>query len=369
MTAHDKLESQLRASVAQLAGRTPRRRRGLWPSSLRLSVVIVMASTTVALAIALLAVLALHHRGRAIPPAATHRTHHRAGIGPRPKDPGPIPSNVDDAVVAAGWNTAFAKEQTCAPGSRPPTRTATTEASPSAAMLSTIPVLRRPGTPADRLPRSFRPDGPLELGFASGKVYIRYFRRARIADGITFYLVPATKRGRPPMTPAAANYCYQLEVAALRASLPTVPRSKRAATLRYGQAEYALGRYNLETSTVNEGEGIYLITQRTNGSGGADGGQSPATIRQTGMLGGGGGGTPPSPIVMDGIVPPGVATVTLTFPTGNLPALSVTGDVVNNVFVIPIPTLFQRGGWPATAIWRSASGKVIRTVNERPFHP
>jgi hypothetical protein len=39
------------------------------------------------------------------------------------------------------------------------------------------------------------------------------------------------------------------------------------------------------------------------------------------------------------------------------------------VFVIPIPTLFERGGWPATAIWRSASGKVIKTVDERPFHP
>ena len=77
---------------------------------------------------------------------------------------------------------------------------------------------------------------------------------------------------------------------------------------------------------------------------------------------------------MDGIVPTGVATVTLTFPASRyrnhrLPPLSATGDVVNDVFVIPIPTLFQRGGWPTTAIWRSASGKVIRTVDERPFHP
>lgn len=77
---------------------------------------------------------------------------------------------------------------------------------------------------------------------------------------------------------------------------------------------------------------------------------------------------------MDGIVPSGVATVTLQFPASRhgsqrLPALSTTGDVLNDVFVISIPTLFQRGRWPTTAIWRSASGKVIKTVDERPFHP
>jgi hypothetical protein len=77
---------------------------------------------------------------------------------------------------------------------------------------------------------------------------------------------------------------------------------------------------------------------------------------------------------MDGIVPSGVATVTLKFPAARyggrtLPALSATGNVVNNVFVIPIPTLFQRGAWPTAAIWRSATGQVIKTVNERPFHP
>jgi hypothetical protein len=43
--------------------------------------------------------------------------------------------------------------------------------------------------------------------------------------------------------------------------------------------------------------------------------------------------------------------------------------VVKDVFAIRIPTLFERGGWPSDAIWRSASGEIIKTVNERPFHP
>ncbi|MFZ1992476.1 MAG: hypothetical protein WAU75_00085, partial [Solirubrobacteraceae bacterium] len=89
---------------------------------------------------------------------------------------------------------------------------------------------------------------------------------------------------------------------------------------------------------------------------------------------GGGGGKPPTPIVMDGIVPAGVATVTLQFPASHhanhkLATLSVTGQVVNNVFLVSVPTLFERGGWPSAAIWRSASGKIIKTVNERSFHP
>ncbi len=240
-------------------------------------------------------------------------------------------------------------------------------------MLSTLPILRRPATSADQLPANFYFRGQLlPLRGRGGVVYARYVRRARVADSITFYLVPVAKLGRSPLSPAAAERCYQLTVAALRAELPTVPPAKRAPTLRYGDAEFALGRYNLETSSVHEG--AFLFTARASGGGGADGGQSPSTIRETGMLGGGGGGKPPSPIVMDGIVPPGVASVTLRFPAaghgGNgLPPLSATGDVVNGVFVIPVPTLFERGGWLTTAIWRSAAGKVIKTVDERPFHP
>jgi len=238
-------------------------------------------------------------------------------------------------------------------------------------MLSTLPVLRRPAAGVDRLPATFYVHGRVQLSFLQGgEVYVRYVRRARVSDGITFYVVPATDLGQSPLSPTAANRCYRLTVAALRAELPTVPPAGRAATRRYGDAEFAVGRYNLETSSVHEG--VFLFTERSNGYGAA-GGQSPSTIQRTGILGGGGGGNPPSPIVMDGIVPSGVATVTLQFSatrhgSRRLPPFSATGDVVGDVFVMPVPTLFQRG-WPTTAIWRSASGEVIRTVDERPFGP
>ena len=146
-------------------------------------------------------------------------------------------------------------------------------------------------------------------------MYSRYIRRVRVIDGIAYYLVPVANLGRPPLSHAAADRCYRLTDAALRAELRRVPAAKRAATLRYGDAAFALGRYNLQTSTIHEG--LFLFTSRANGSGGADGGQDPSTIQRSGMLGGGGGGTPPSPTVMDGIVPQGVATVTLQFPASN----------------------------------------------------
>jgi hypothetical protein len=376
MTAHDQLERQLRASVARqrtARGRGPRPQR--W--SRGVSALMIAATTAVALAVTGIALLALHH-GRppsSTPavPATTTTAHPR--IGPRPRDPGPIPKDVDDAVVANSWNTAWRQDPTCAPHARRGPGAGVSDGTPSATMLSTLPILRRPATSADHLPANFyfHAGGRLVvLAAQDGDVYIRYVRRVRVAQGRTFYLVPVTRIGRPPLPPAKADRCYRLEVAALTAQLPTVPTPERAPTRRYGLAEFALGRYNLETSTVHDG--VALIEQNINGGGGGGGVESLASIAQGGQLGGGGGGKPPVPIILDGIVPTGVASVTLHFPAmhhgrHHLPALNATGKVIDNVFIIPIPTLFKRGGWPTTATWRSTTGKLIKTINETPFHP
>jgi hypothetical protein len=377
MNAHDQLERHLRASVAQ--HRTSRGlafRPRMWSWSRGLSALIVAAITAVALAVAAVALVALHHGRPPSPkPAVPATSTGPSRLGPRPKDPGPIPRNIDDAAVAAAWNTAWREDPTCRPGAGQGPGAGVSYGAPSAAMLSTLPILRRPATSADRLPANlyFHMGGRLKVQLGQGgDVFVGYVRRVRVAEGRTFYLVPVGKVGRPPLSPAAANRCYRLEVAALQAELPSVLRAKRAPTRRYGDAEFALGRYNLETSTVHEG--VALIEQNLNGGGGGGGVQSLESIQQGGQLGGGGGGKPPTPIVMDGIVPSGVATVTLHFPatlyrTRRLPALNATGNVIDNVFVTPIPTLFERGAWPTTAIWRSASGTMIKTVNEVPFHP
>lgn len=390
MNAHDQLERQLRASVARGAehGAARRPRGGSWSSGL--SLIVLAVSTAVAVGVAVFALVVLHHRrppsSRPAAPGLGHAHRRRSALGPRPKNPGPIPRNVEDRVIAAASRTAWGKDPSCGPRVQGPLGSTVSYGRPSAAMLSTVPALGGWASPADQLPSDlYGPGGRLPAFEPAGKVYIRFVRRARVAYGITFYLVPAGDLGRSPLSVAAATHCYRLTVAALQAKLPTVPPSQRAATRRYGDAEFAVARYNLETSHVYEG--LFLVAKRSEGVS-ADGGQSPSTIRQSGMLGGGGGGKRSRtiviggrvlrlrstiPSVMDGIVPAGVASVTLRFPASSyrgrrLPALSATGHVVNDVFVIPIPTLLERD-WPNNEVWRTASGRVIKIVNERPFHP
>ena len=154
MNAHDQLERQLRASVARAADRRPAFRLGPRSWSRGLSVLIVAASTAVALGVAVFALVALHHgRPPSAPTPAPATTQHHRRLGPRPRDPGPIPRNVDDGVIAAAWNTAWREDPVCRGGSA--ARPGVSNASPSAAMLATIPTLRRPATAADRLPARF----------------------------------------------------------------------------------------------------------------------------------------------------------------------------------------------------------------------
>ena len=370
MNAHHQLERQLRTSVAHRAGRRPSVQRRRWLPSHGFSSLLLAVSSAVVFGVALFALVALHHRRPQTPQAAPTVTNpHRFS---KPPTPGPIPPNADDAVIAASFNTAARQDRACGPGSGGVTATIS-QGTPSAAILSTVPILQRPATASDRLPTNYHYfHGRLIGPFQGGKVYIRYVRLARVVDGTSFYLIPAGNLGRRPLSQNAAARCYRLLVTALRAQLPKVPSTERTTTLRYATSEFASARWNLAHSSVYEG--VSLIDQYPAGGGGGSGGLSAATIRHGGILGGGGGGKPPHPIMLDGIVPPDVATVTLEFPASGhgsrrLPALSATGDVVNDVFVIPVPTLFQRGGWPSTAIWRAASGKVIKTIDENPFHP
>jgi hypothetical protein len=368
MSAHDQLERQLRRSVARNAGRGLAARMRGWSSARGLSALILAAGAFVVLGVAVFALLSLHRHSAAAPQAPPSAATPRQLS--RPPSPGPIPRNADNAAIAASFNTAWKKDPACGPRAPGPFGT-TTQRSPGAAVLSTLPVLDHPATSADRLPARFYRNGRLTDPLPDGLVYIRYIRLARVVNGTSFYLFPVGNLGRRPISPAAADRCYRLLVATLRAQLPKIPPAKRAVTLRYGTSEFASARWNLVNAKVYKG--VFLLEGRPIGGGGG-GLASISEIQQTGMLGGGGGGIPPSPIVMDGIVPAGVTTVTLQFPAGRhgnrrLPALSATGNVVNNVFVIPVPTLFERGGWPATATWRSASGKVIKTIDETRSHP
>jgi hypothetical protein len=61
-----------------------------------------------------------------------------------------------------------------------------------------------------------------------------------------------------------------------------------------------------------------------------------------------------------GLVPDGVATVTLSFEG---PAVAPPVSVIDNVYVVHVP---RADVGPTTMIWRSAGGAMIKTILEPP---
>ncbi len=201
MNAHDRVERQLRTSVAHLTDRDGAPRVSLRPWSRTLSALLVGSTIAATVAVAAFALIALRHRGQRIsPPAAstsssTATTTHGSSIGPRPRDPGPIPPNVADWAVAAAWNTASAKDPACRGGTRSGAGTGTNNGSPEQRDAFDHPRSQPPAAPADRLPARFYVAGLLRpLEFRGGDVYSRYIRRVRVIDGIAYYLVPSPIR-------------------------------------------------------------------------------------------------------------------------------------------------------------------------------
>ena len=106
---------------------------------------------------------------------------------------------------------------------------------------------------------------------------------------------------------------------------------------------------------------IFLIDAVPGSRGyGGGGGLTAATIGQGGLLGGFGG--PTGPEFIDGLVPNGIATVTLYYPARS----PIRMRVINNVFAAAFPRATfppRTFGQPAREVWRSANGTVIRTFH------
>jgi hypothetical protein len=176
------------------------------------------------------------------------------------------------------------------------------QGTPSKALLDILGVLRRPATPADALPRR---------ALDGSAAYLRYVRRARVVGGVSYYVYPVVAVG-----------CGQSGAYDAIALLST-----RAAA----------------------GHGVAL--------GAGWDGATAADIEKGGAFGGG------TPLFNNGptitmIVPDGVASVTLHYPTH----LTRTAQPVNNVLIIQAP---RRGisPVPGLMIWRTADGHIIKTFH------
>ena len=180
-------------------------------------------------------------------------------------------------------------------------------------------MLRRPAKPTDALPGVFA-RAPKSL--PAKRIYTRYGRRARSRHGIGYYIAPIANANPLNIIPAR---CYAQQHLALRRELPTVPERLRASVLELEPRFLDQQRYDRRPQP-----GVCLLSIDETGAGGISCHLTISTIKQgsTGTF----QGEPSGGGVIYGVVPDGVATVTLYLPTR-----AVTGHVSGNVYIVRYP--------------------------------
>jgi hypothetical protein len=187
---------------------------------------------------------------------------------------------------------------------------------PSKALLSTLEVLRRPATPAD----AFRP-----LPSRGVRIFVNYIRRARVVSGSTYYVYP---------------------VLATPCDLPSLGSGE---SMALADATHSCGT---GTGTVFGMTDVQIRQGRALTYGGDC---SRSLLRSQ----------------VSGIVPDGVAAVTLHDPAGRVggyshkmaPAANVTTRPINNVIVVMAPRGGGNGRSWTTMTWRAANGTIIQTFS------
>jgi hypothetical protein len=220
---------------------------------------------------------------------------------------------------------------------------------PDSELRSELAALNKPAVSANSLPRSI-------VGWGHRKEYGRFIRLAATIDDLAFYIIPtASPFGRP-----AVWRCVTTMVAKVHAEALRIPASIRPQTLALAAHEAANDRLLLDRET---GEGVCLVYsgQASGGTGGACG-ATAADIRNWGLVEGFGR--------MVGLVPDGVATVTVRLPASGKrplmptntyrPASTSTFSVHDNVFATNIVDVEDIRH--ASVTWQSANGHIIKTV-------
>lgn len=258
----------------------------------------------------------------------------------------PVPGQHASAQARALYYEQLALRHARASGAcpRPAAPPATAGGPLDPALLSVLAVLREPRAKADELPRGLRGKSNPAARFTA------YIRFARSSAGVSYYLVPTASGSRIGL--GLSPRCLPAIASALHAEASKIPASVRAATLALTARAI---RQERETAARQAGDQVCLLFAGHALSGGTCGANA-SDIRQWGLV------SMLGPV--SGVVPDGVATVTLSYRAyeGN-PAVTVTAKVVNNVFVTTITRPRATRGVPPTMVWRSASGGVLKTLH------
>jgi hypothetical protein len=255
----------------------------------------------------------------------------------------PNPSPAQWNLIAGARKATVAHDGACSPFQSQP---AFSPGHPGSDLTSVLGVLKQPPAPADSVAlRFFDYREP-------GGVYRDSIRLVRAMGGFALYLVPSTNVTGWRRVPTR---CLSEQAAALRRELR---HSKPVPGALQVQARYLIW----QQYEARHPEGVCLaeVDERGNPphpAGGSIGcGWNVPEIEQ-GIAGLGGDDSPPGGNWFHGIVPDGVASVTLQLPGGEG---KVTARVVNNIYLTRLPSGSR---FPVKVVWRSASGSVIRATN------
>jgi hypothetical protein len=216
---------------------------------------------------------------------------------------------------------------------------------PSQELLSTLGVLRRPATAADRLPAgSTSGMGP---GVA---VYAGATRRVSTGHGTSYYLVPIRQ---DPAGGFPSSRCLALQKTAVTKALPTFPQALRS-PIR--ELVASLIAYYASLVGKPPADEICEVIRYRNG-GGMSCGNTVGQI-QHGVFPEDDDGT------FSGLVPDGVASVTLSFPAApGRRARSVSATVHDNVYAAATGLAMPLRRGSPTIIWHASDGRVLRTYS------
>jgi hypothetical protein len=208
-----------------------------------------------------------------------------------------------------------------------------------------LAVLRRPATRSDKL----LDHGPSRPGNLPGNIYVRYVRRARVAFGAAYYVIPTFGAG------TFTARCAALVQAQLRLELPHVPSALRTAVRELG--------LEIAERTLHDSVSLFALGPNRSEWGLDD-------VTATAIEQGYAMGTDtliPGPAIY-GLVPDGVASVKLYIPAkrlsgGGSETVVVSADAVNNVFVVEQRHGYAICGKVNKVIWRAADGNAIKAFS------
>jgi hypothetical protein len=284
----------------------------------------------------------------------------RAGTPPGRQPPGSIGafpqfpnlSSSEAKYVIDVRRATIARDPACSPfASGLPM---TVAGSPGSALTSILGILRRPATagddPRERLFQNRIHNDPDSAG---REVYTADIRLARSVAGVRFYIVPTGSASGLKPVPAR---CDAEQTATLKRELAGTSNASRTRILAAQRQYLAWERYGeLHPEGIADAE----LRPRADGTSVSRGCCSTVADIENGIAGLGFMSADGS-LFLHGVVPDGVATVTLRRTAS--PGYTATGTVVNNVWVIRLPVENVAGAFPLQYIWRSPQGAVIKTI-------